>query len=109
MTNLWALMSARWLSFGRIITSPAHDNLLRASKNHLARRATLRKDRRATQMLASAAGAAPPSGNPDQERRRVLDLGGQPIGMFISSRILKYIMLISSSSGLGLALCLGLS
>lgn len=91
MTGLWTLMALRWLQFGKILISPAHGALLAASKKTLERRATLKKDDRARGMLDEAASIKSPNSRRTSvqqspwspighERRRVLDLGGQPVG-----------------------------
>lgn len=77
LTSLWALMALRWMNFGRVVISPGHETLLAASAKRLTRRATVKMDQRATQMLENVMSVA------DHERRRVLDLGGLPIGMII--------------------------
>ncbi|KAA8915015.1 hypothetical protein FN846DRAFT_3141 [Sphaerosporella brunnea] len=80
MTSLWALMAARWMNFGRIIISPAHDTLVAHCAKQLSKRATIRFDGRAAQMLAQAqAGSKPFFVEEEKERRRVLDLGGMPV------------------------------
>lgn len=78
LTSLWALMALRWMNFGRVIISPGHETLLAASAKRLTRRATVKMDQRATQMLENV---VVEGSVPDHERRRVLDLGGLPIGM----------------------------
>lgn len=85
LTSLWALMALRWMNFGRVVISPGHETLLAASAKRLTRRATVKMDQRATQMLESVASVA------DHERRRVLDLGGLPIGMMIFTKALFFI------------------
>lgn len=82
ITNMYALMAVRWLEFGKVITSPAHETLLAASVAHLKRRATVKMDKRATQMLASVGEASGSAAavNEGETRRRVLDLGGLPVG-----------------------------
>lgn len=75
LTSLWALMALRWMNFGRVIISPGHETLLAASAKRLTRRATVKMDQRATQMLENVVVESVP----DHERRRVLDLGGLPI------------------------------
>lgn len=82
LTSLWALMALRWMNFGRVVISPGHETLLAASAKRLTRRATVKMDQRATQMLENVASVA------DHERRRVLDLGGLPIGMIIFTKAL---------------------
>lgn len=77
LTSLWALMAFKWMNFGRVVISPGHETLLAASAKRLTRRATVKMDQRATQMLENVVSVA------DHERRRVLDLGGLPIGMII--------------------------
>ncbi|KAI5850266.1 hypothetical protein DFP73DRAFT_473054 [Morchella snyderi] len=76
LTSLWALMALRWMNFGRVIISPGHETLLAASAKRLTRRATVKMDQRATQMLENV---VVEGSVPDHERRRVLDLGGLPI------------------------------
>lgn len=84
LTSLWALMALRWMNFGRVVISPGHETLLAASAKRLTRRATVKMDQRATQMLENVASVA------DHERRRVLDLGGLPIGMMTFTKTLFY-------------------
>lgn len=79
LTSLWALMALRWLNFGRVVISPGHETLLAASAKRLTRRATIKMDQRATQMLENVMVEVSVA---DHERRRVLDLGGLPIGMY---------------------------
>lgn len=78
LTSLWALMAMRWMNFGRVVISPGHETLLAASAKRLNKRAVTKMDVRATQMLGKVSGEIPLG---SVERRRVLDLGGQPIGM----------------------------
>ncbi|KAI5796510.1 hypothetical protein EDC01DRAFT_776427 [Geopyxis carbonaria] len=76
MTSLWALMALRWLNYGKVVISPGHHALLAASAKQLTRRATVKFDDRAAQMLADRAGL---EDGDERERRRVLDLGGMPV------------------------------
>lgn len=85
LTSLWALMALRWLNIGRVVISPGHETLLAASAKRLTRRATVKMDQRATQMLENVTVEVSVA---DHERRRVLDLGGLPIGMDSSSSII---------------------
>lgn len=104
MTGLWSLMALRWLNFGKVIISPAHSALLAASAKQLTRRATVKANDRAANMLAEASSTSStplvvskpplnwkqtvdPATSPviapiseEKERRRVLDLGGAPVG-----------------------------
>jgi len=77
LTSLWALMALRWMNFGRVVISPGHETLLAASAKRLTRRATTKMDQRATQMLENVSSGVHLGSH---ERRRVLDLGGAPIG-----------------------------
>lgn len=85
LTSLWALMALRWMNFGRVVISPGHETLLAASAKRLTRRATVKMDQRATQMLENVMSVA------DHERRRVLDLGGLPIGTITFTETLFYV------------------
>lgn len=85
LTNMWALMAFKWMNFGRVVISPGHETLLAASAKRLTRRTTVKMDQRATQMLENMASVA------DHERRRVLDLGGLPIGMIIFTKASFYV------------------
>ncbi|KAF8541159.1 hypothetical protein BDD12DRAFT_791090 [Trichophaea hybrida] len=53
MTSLWALMAGRWLNFGKMIVSPAHEQLLASCMHEHV--------------------------SVIKEKRRVLDLGGAPV------------------------------
>lgn len=90
LTSLWALMALRWMNFGRVVISPGHETLLAASAKRLTRRATVKMDQRATQMLENVMVEVSVA---DHERRRVLDLGGLPIGM---SAFVKVILSFTS-------------
>jgi hypothetical protein len=83
MTSLWALMAARWMNHGKIIISPANETLVAHCAKQLNKRATVRFDGRAMQMLAQAGAGGKPFVGEDQERRRVLDLGGMPVGTYL--------------------------
>ncbi|KAJ6263362.1 hypothetical protein Dda_1925 [Drechslerella dactyloides] len=63
-TRLWVFMAYKWLHYGRILVSPAHDILNQAGIDR----------RRNKSAAAAAAAAAAPA-----IRRRVLDLGGAPV------------------------------
>lgn len=80
MTSLWALMASRWLSFGKMLISPAHEMMVASSAKQLSKRATVRFDGRAAQMLAEA--GSRPSVSMEKEKRRILDLGGMPVGTY---------------------------
>jgi len=79
MTSLWALMASRWLSFGKMLISPAHEMMVTSSAKRLSKRATAGFDGRAAQMLAEA-GSRPSV--LEKEKRRILDLGGMPVGVY---------------------------
>lgn len=78
MTRLLSLMAYRWLNSGKLVISPAHDVLLACSYKRLDRRVKHKKDKRASELLSSVRHVQPD--NPSAGRRRVLDLGGTPIG-----------------------------
>ncbi|KAI5819228.1 hypothetical protein BZA77DRAFT_350824 [Pyronema omphalodes] len=69
MTSLWALMAGRWLNFGKMIFSPAHEILVQAGRR---KRGTMRPE-------SAVVAAILEKKEPPQERRRVLDLGGMPV------------------------------
>ncbi|KAF8472526.1 hypothetical protein BDZ91DRAFT_437013 [Kalaharituber pfeilii] len=66
LTSMWALMSLRWMMFGHVIISPAQRILAAANAK---KSATV--DSRHLQAA---------TGSPEKDRKRVLDLGGNPIG-----------------------------
>lgn len=79
MTSLWALMAGRWLNFGKMIVSPAHEQLIATCMKSRRRRGASKRDSGITQMFAEAGVLKHSVAN---EKRRVLDLGGAPVGMF---------------------------
>jgi hypothetical protein len=69
------------MNFGKIIISPAHELLLAASYKRLNRRVKEKKDKRASELLGGV--KLVQSVDPSAGRRRVLDLGGEPVGKSI--------------------------
>ena len=93
MTGLWALMAGRWLNFGKIVISPAHE-LLMAARTTTATTTTKPQPRRgASASQTSAKTAIHQAVDTTSERRRVLDLGGIPVGT-ISNIIYAFIFLL---------------
>jgi hypothetical protein len=82
MTSLWALMAGRWLNFGKMIVSPAHEQLLASCMQSRTKRS--KRDTIGITQLLSEAGIHNVSEHVSviKEKRRVLDLGGAPVGGF---------------------------
>lgn len=83
LTSMWAMMSFRWMVFGRLLMSPAHELFVATCGKN-----STWKD----SSLASGAGG-------EKDRKRVLDLGGIPVGecfftraQTIEALILTYII-----------------
>jgi hypothetical protein len=85
MTSLWALMATRWLNNGQIIISPAHHQLQSGPSKRrggtTSPAATMRSDI-ASPRSAGGRASLLRGGSDDPERRRVLDLGGMPVGAY---------------------------
>lgn len=64
LTSMWALMSLRWMTFGRLLVSPAHE-MLAAGRAKRPNEADSRSQN---------------SPRFEKSRKRVLDLGGTPVG-----------------------------
>lgn len=92
MTGLWALMAGRWLNFGKIVISPAHELLMAARTTTTATTATKPQSRRGAS-ASSVKTAIHQAVDATSERRRVLDLGGIPVGT-ISSAIYVFTFLL---------------
>ena len=63
MTSIWAVMSFRWMTFGRLLVSPGHEML-------------------APKKITEGEVRVSNGALVDKARTRILDLGGTPIGMF---------------------------
>ncbi|RPB27653.1 hypothetical protein L211DRAFT_779448 [Terfezia boudieri ATCC MYA-4762] len=61
LTSMWAMMSFRWMAFGRLLVSPAHELLVATCEKK-----SIRRDSSGTES--------------EQDRKRILDLGGIPVG-----------------------------
>ncbi|KAI5809938.1 hypothetical protein DFH27DRAFT_467236, partial [Peziza echinospora] len=72
LTGMWALMAHRWLTFGKLLISPAQEEMagVRARKPTRSPSGKLGAGSVPTRSISRG----------DTERRRVLDLGGAPIG-----------------------------
>jgi len=66
LTSMWSMMSFRWMAFGRLLVSPAHELLVATCG---------KKSTRGDSGLSSRTRGG-------EDRKRVLDLGGIPVGEY---------------------------